>query len=230
MWTYAKLKNKPSLKITMNDIEIARSKTAKFLGVLIDCNLTWKDHIELVSKKISKNVGIIKRIRHCLPSNVLNTLYNTLILPYLNYCNLIWTNTGPTSLQSSLVLQKKVMRVITASSFKEHALPLFAKLNQLTISDLNALSVATFMYRFHRNCLPSVFSGYFVPNYTVHDHSTRSASKLHIPFARTNIMKRQVRIYGPRLWNSINFALIEDSNNWRHFKKRYKRHLISFYI
>ena len=80
--TYAKLKNKPSLKITMNDIEIARSKTAKFLGILIDCNLTWKDHIELVSKKISKNVGIIKRIRHCLPSNVLNTLYNTLILPY----------------------------------------------------------------------------------------------------------------------------------------------------
>ena len=113
------------------------------------------------------------------------------------------------------------MRVITASSFKEHALPLFAKLNQLTISDSNALSVATFVYRFHRNCLPSVFSGYFVPNYTVHDHSTRSASKLHIPFARTSIMKRQVRVYCPRLWNSINLALIEDSNNWRHFKKRY---------
>ena len=106
--TYAKLKNKPSLKITMNDIEIARSKTAKFLGVLIDCNLTWTDHIELVSQKISKNVGIIKRIRHCLLSNVLNTLYNTLILPYLNYCNLIRANSGPTSLQSLLVLQKKL--------------------------------------------------------------------------------------------------------------------------
>ena len=95
--TYAKLKNKTSLKITMNDIEIARSKTAKFLGVLFDCNLTWKDHIELVSQKISKNVGIIERIQHCLPSNVLNTLYNALILPYLNYCNSIWANSGPTS-------------------------------------------------------------------------------------------------------------------------------------
>ena len=206
--TCAKLKNITTFNITMNNIEIARSNTAKFLGVWIDCNLTRKDHIEFVTKKISKNVGIIKRIRHCLPSNVLNTLYNTIILPYLSYCNLIWANSGPTSLQSLLVLQKKVMRIITASSFKEHALPLFAKLNQLTISDLNALSVATFMFRFHRNCLPPVFSGYFVFNYTVHDHSTRSASKLHIPFARTNIMKRQVRALGPRLWNSIDSAII----------------------
>ena len=99
------------------------------------------------------------------------------------------------------------MRIITASSFKEHALPPFTKLNQLTISDLNALSVATYMFCFHRNCFPPVFSGYFVFNYTVHDHSTCSASKQHIPFVRTNIMKRQVWAYGPRLWNSIESAL-----------------------
>ena len=54
----------------MNNIGIARSNTAKFLGFLIDCNLTWKDHIEYVTKKISKNLGIIKRIPHCLQSRI----------------------------------------------------------------------------------------------------------------------------------------------------------------
>ena len=86
----AKLKNITNCKIFMENIEIVQTNTAKFLGVSIDSNLTWKNHIDSITKKDAKSVGIIKRIRHCLPNNILHTLYNTLILPYINYCNIIW--------------------------------------------------------------------------------------------------------------------------------------------
>ena len=43
----------------------------KFLGVLIDKNLTWKFHIDYIASKISSVVGIITRLRHYVPLNIL---------------------------------------------------------------------------------------------------------------------------------------------------------------
>ena len=77
-------------------MEIVQTNTAKFLGVLIDSKLSWKSYIEYITKKVAKSIGIIKRVRNFLPTDSLNTLYNTLVLPYLNYCNIIWANSKTT--------------------------------------------------------------------------------------------------------------------------------------
>ena len=107
--TQAKIKNIGNqCKIYLENVEIVQTNIAKFLGVLIDNNLSWKNHIEYIAKKIAKRVGIIKRIRHTLPLKTLNTLYNTLILPYLNYCNIIWANNKPSCLRQLLMLQKRL--------------------------------------------------------------------------------------------------------------------------
>jgi hypothetical protein len=127
------------------------------------------------------------------------------------------------------MLQKRVVRVNTESSYNSHALPLFARLKQLTVFDLNRVLIATFMYKYHKHCLPPIFSNYFIVTSTVHDHFTRSSSKLHISFARTDIMKSQLRVYGPKLWNSIDPALIKSSKNWHSFKKQYKMQILLNY-
>ena len=229
--TQAKIKNIGNqCKIYLENVEIVQTNVAKFLGVLIDNNLSWKNHIEYIAKKIAKSVGIIKRIRHSLPLETLNTLYNTLILPYLNYCNIIWANNKPNCLRPLLLLQKKVMRINTASAYNAHALPLFAKLNQLTVSDLNYLSVLTFMYRYHSNCLPPAFTDYFVQTSAVHHHCTRSSTKLHISYARTDVMKRQLRVYGPKIWNTVNSEVIYAPTNWRAFKRRCKKQILLTYV
>ena len=52
--------------MTFNNIEIKRENSVKFLGVIIDENLTWKIHIEVVEIKISKNIGVLYRTSHLL--------------------------------------------------------------------------------------------------------------------------------------------------------------------
>ena len=73
---------------------------------------------------------------------------------------------------------------------------------------VNKLLIATFMFRYHRNCLPSIFSGYFCINFTIHNHFTRGSNKLHVSFARTDVMRLQLRICGPKLWNTIDPAIL----------------------
>ena len=200
------------------------------MGVIIDENLSWKNHINYIEEKIAKNIGIIKRVEHCLSEKTMNTLYNTFVLPYLSYCNIVWAKNHPTHLKPLLLLQKRCMRVITNSPYRTHALPLFAKLNQLTIFDLNKLLIATFMFRYHKGCLPKHLSNYFIKNSCVHNHFTRSCNNLHIPHARTGVRMQQLRICGPKLWNIIDPAIIENSQSWHSFKRQFKKQLFSYYV
>ena len=85
---------------------LERVKFTKFLGVLIDECLTWKNHIDCISKTISRNIGVMNKLKHYIPYRILHTLYCTLILPYLSYGILIWGNTYKSYLDKLVKLQK----------------------------------------------------------------------------------------------------------------------------
>ena len=63
-----KLNNLPSLpSLNINNVPITHSQCFKSFGVLIDENLTWKNHADALAKKIASGIGAMKRISHCLP-------------------------------------------------------------------------------------------------------------------------------------------------------------------
>ena len=70
----------PVLQMDRKPIE--REAQFNFLGLILQSNLTWSKHINHVSLKISKTIGILYRLKAIYPLAVLQTLYNTLILPF----------------------------------------------------------------------------------------------------------------------------------------------------
>ena len=85
--------------------------------------MSWNLHINHISLKISKAIGILYRLKTIYPQLVLQTLYNTLILPYFNYCILAWgaiiSEGNPLHL-----LQKKALRLISNSNYIAHTEPI----------------------------------------------------------------------------------------------------------
>ena len=79
----------------------------KYLGVLIDSNLSWQYHINYISLKISKTIGIISRLRYVLPTSILLHIYRSLIHPYVSYGLSVWGQTSKSNLEKILILQKK---------------------------------------------------------------------------------------------------------------------------
>ena len=93
---FSKSKKKLNLRncqVKINNEPIQRVTNTKFLGVYIDECLSWNIHIKELENKISNNIGIMSRLKYTLPSSILRTLYCSLILSYLSYCNIIWANT-----------------------------------------------------------------------------------------------------------------------------------------
>ena len=78
----------PDLEI--NNIIIDRVAQFNFLGLIISSDLKWHKHIDHISLKISKVIGIMYRIKSILQANILLTMYNALIMPHFNYCLLAW--------------------------------------------------------------------------------------------------------------------------------------------
>ena len=83
------------------------------MGVLINDRLNWNDHLKTVCTKVSKNTDILYRTRKNLNTNTLLLLYQTLIQPYLEYCNIIWSVDDSDFLKKLFIKQKKDVRAIT---------------------------------------------------------------------------------------------------------------------
>ena len=201
----------------------------KFLGVTVDNNLTWKFHIDNICKTISRNIGIINKVKTCLPFNSLIMLYSSLILPYLNYGILVWGNTHETLLDKVLLLQKKIIRIICNSPFLSHTDPLFFENKILKVKDLYLFQLGQFMYNYNKNMLPSVFQEMFFKNSSVHNYPTRHSEEFHLPLLRTLLAQNTFIYEGPKLWNSLSTE-IKNAPSINIFKKKFKLFLLQSYV
>jgi len=119
------------LTINENTVEQGHQQvTAKSLEVYIDQNINWECHIENISKKIACAIGAIKRIRHLTPFNVLIKVYNSLVQPHFDYCNIVWSNSEyDKGLSEKLQrLQNRAARTLTSASCNSNLDHLFREL------------------------------------------------------------------------------------------------------
>ena len=79
-------KDSTKFELMLDDNILERTIHTKFLGIFLDEKLNWNQHLNNISVKISKGLGIIGRVRNVLPKDVLLMLYYSLVYPYLTYC------------------------------------------------------------------------------------------------------------------------------------------------
>ena len=190
----------------------------KFLGIIINENLSWKPHITTICAKTSKVIGIICKSRQYLASNTLMTLYNSLFLPYLNYCNLIWASTYYSHLEPLFLLQKKAARIITSSPPRTHTKPLFLKLKILPVLSIFKFQISCFVFSHNKKLLPMPLSSLFKFNFEYHDHFTRSRFNLHKQSLKYHFA---VLFQAPLIWNNLPLSL-RDSLTISNFRRKLK--------
>ena len=83
--------------IIIDTMPLVKRDNIKFLGISIDKLLTWNQHVSNISISIAKAIGILYKVKNHLLEDSLLMIYNTLILPYLNYCNIVWGYRGGSS-------------------------------------------------------------------------------------------------------------------------------------
>ena len=213
-------------EVCINNNILERVYSAKFLGVIVDSKLNWNEHIKYIKKKISMGIGIISAAKKHFSLPTLKILYFSFIYPYYTYCVEVWGNACQTHLLSLIKLQKRIVRIISYSSYKAHTDPIFTKLHILKLHQVYKYSIFMFMFKYYKNELPSIFNNVFNKNIDVHPYPTRQCYKLHLPKSKTTALQKSVKYNGVIIWNCICDKV---DNDWNIilFKKRVKQYLIT---
>ena len=173
----------------------------------MDENLSWKYHTSQISIKISRNIGVINRVKYLLSINALLSLYYTMIHPYLLYCNVVWGGASLTALKKLTVLQKRGIRVITYSEYRAPSSPLFKQLRILKLHDIYKLQIYMFMYKAKYSLMPESCSQFVRLNSVASRYDFRTDNEFVIAKYRSEIRKRCISVIGPDLWNSLKDSL-----------------------
>ena len=198
-----KKKSGNSLNIGIENQIIHEVYKTKFLGVIIDKKLTWKDHILYISNKISRGIGMIIKAKKRLNKHALKCLYYSFIYPYITYCNHIWGTAPVSSLNKIVVLQKRAIRIICNVNRRASTDVLFRELKIIPFLDVNVYLVSRFMFRYIHGSVPALFAGYFQTNADIHSHNTRQALHFHLPNVKSNLGKRNMKYRGALIWNHL---------------------------
>ena len=184
------VKTHADFSVTLDNTILERVKVTKFLCMLIDECLTWKNHIDCVSKTISRNIGVMKKLKQSIPYRIVHTLYCNLISPYLSYGILIWVSTYKLYLDKLIKLQKWAIRTVCNSHYRSHTGPLFSKSNFLTVTDMYTLELGVFLFKSSINDLLAAFKDYFTKRSDTYDYLRRHVIDL-------NLQKNQKAFFRP---------------------------------
>ena len=146
----------------INNIPIAMKQTARFLGVLVDNKLKWKQHVHAVRNKMSRYLGIMYKLRHVLPQPARLTIFHSFVQSHLNYCALVWGFSAKSNIESLFRTQKKSIRATMTGYvkyfykdgiFPSHTKSTFVEHKILTAHSIIIKNALLFMHKIY--CFPS---------------------------------------------------------------------------
>ena len=220
------LKDKPlDINISIDTIPIGRTDVHKFLGVHIDEKLTFGTHISKLCSKISRGIGILRRLKPLVPLNVLKQLYFAFIYSQFSYAITTYQSAYLNQAQKLKNLINKAIKII----FNADSLtPAILKDKFIMNYDMTAEYFSCInMYRILKTNSHKFFSDKISSFQIEHEYLTRSASLelINLPFYRLTKCKRSFLYTGLTFWNRIPINIRNIPNNPHKFKKSIKSHI-----
>ncbi len=201
-----------------------KMKATKFVGLWVDEKLTWKYHIQELIKKINYNIFLIASNKNVIPLTTRKTLYNSFVLPFINYGVQCWGFKGKKAING---LQKKCIRhIINTPNYIAHTDPILAKLNFLKFEDIMKQKIATIGYKFLNNTLAPGLQHMF--NKQINRTNTRTKKDIVEVTPKAAHEEQEIRFTMPKIWNALP-TTIKEANTVNNFKYKYKQYCIINY-
>ena len=223
------------LKIKIDGKKIIPSSYVKYLGIYIDCHLNWKYHVDELSTKLSRAIGMLAKIRHYVSYQTLTMIYHGIFSSLLLYGSQIWGQANQPVLTLSRI-QNKALRIINFEHHRTSANILYHESKILKLEDSIKLSNFLFAHDIFTNNIPSVFYNILQLTENSHIFNTRNIKykSFIIPTVKTSIFGlNSIKSKSVGIWNFYNrqFYMLKLFDKKRNYCKGFiKNDLIKGYL
>lgn len=184
----------PNMNISFKGCDIEEVDKAKFLGITIDNQLTWKPHVEELCKKLSKSAYALYQLSKKVNSQALLTAYHGMVASVLRYGIIFWGQS--TDREMVFRLQKRCIRSMCGLKTTDSCVPYFKSLKILTLPSLYILETALFV-----KCNPHLFQK--LSEVRKNPIRTQYINKLCHVKCKTALMQKSFFGIAPRIYNKL---------------------------
>ena len=194
------------------------------MGIIFDKHHTFKNHVDVITRKISKSVGIIFKLLKYLIWEIIKKLYYSLINPFLLYVIEVWHGTYANITNNIFILQKKACRAIHNLSFNTHTTEYFKNAKNLKLTDLYESQISKHMLKIlnlNANILPR--------HSDIHNYHTINNHKFIAPKCNMRKSEMSLNFKSIKVWN-MHPADICTSNSLNVFMDNLRNYFITVHI
>uniref|UniRef100_A0A3Q3KA17 Reverse transcriptase domain-containing protein n=1 Tax=Monopterus albus TaxID=43700 RepID=A0A3Q3KA17_MONAL len=167
--------------VTLDDIALASSTTVRNLGVIFDQNMSFKSHINQVSRSAFFHQCNIAKIRSILFQSDAIKLVYAFVTSRLDYCNSLLSGCPNNSLKSLQLIQNAAARVLTGTSKRDHISPILASLHWLPVKFRIEFKILLLTYKALNDKAPSYLKDLVEPYHPNRALHSQSAGLLVVP-------------------------------------------------
>ena len=201
------------LNFRISGQKIKPTNALKYLGVILEENLSWEKHLNTLVKRLGRAIGILAKLRHYVPKWLLRTVYYSLFNSHLIYGCQIWGNNNSILVNKVKKLQEKALKVMDFCSDNKTINEVFHDFKILKLEDFIKYRNITFV----KDCLNKIGPKTFYKNFTLcqerHCHYTRNAQRnfINIPQVQTSFYGiNSIKYKSATTWNNLQNALQSD--------------------
>lgn len=188
------------MQLVIDDCRINFIDAFKLLGVFIDKDLNFSQHISEVCIKTSKMIGVLQRLKNLIPMNAKLWIYKTAVLPHLTYCSLMWHFCRASERNKLERINERGLCTI----FNDRVPPysdLLTYAGMTSLCNFRVQDIAIFMFKIRNRLLPYKYLEIFSPlpsNYNLRNWN------FHVQRVKTvKYGRHSLRLFGPILWSKL---------------------------
>jgi len=201
-------KNTEKFEIKIKDHVLEEVKLFKYLGVYLDPTLSWEGHLNHVRNSVNKKIGVLYRTRSFLKDDTLNTLYQSLILPSLDYCDVVWGNAVKKHLTKLTKLQNRAGKTILKVNRRFPTKDMLGCLGWTDLDTRRARHLNVMVYKCIAKKAPTYLCNIFRKIKDNSTYLTRGSKQGNLipPKPRSQSGKRTFKYRGSVSWNQLNIS------------------------
>ena len=209
---------------------LKQADSVKYLGLVMDKNSTWEQHITKVSSESTKYTSIFAKLRHHVPRDCLQVLFDSLVQSKINYALELYGQATDKHLKQIQVTQNRIIKILQFKNRRESTNIIHKTFGVLKVKDQFETKILKIMHqvKFNTNSLPLIFQSYFETNEGKHKYITRQNTDFRIEKAKRRWGNFKIKNIGARLWNNLP-KLLKTISSQKHFVKKLKIDILSKY-
>ena len=192
-----------SVQVKIDDVQLEKQDCVKYLGAMIDKDLSWKPHIERMHKQCMSKLAVIRRSGAYLPCHIRRMLYLAFVLPHLDYCSVVWNFCGATLIKQVERIQNYALRMILRKPPRTASEPLRQTLRLTTLEKRRHYAMLSQVHRYCTGNGPAYLSCKFTTNQAFGYTSTRGSGKLHLHRPLTEFYRSSFEFQGATHYNKL---------------------------